>query len=110
MTAYRTNHLYETNLMSNSAADTAPRMMTRKDAPTMCMVCREEVKMIAAEKAATICQCSRRIIYRWIEEGGLHFTEMPDGEVLICGRSLSKKMDELDSTTDRLPRRNSANK
>lgn len=49
MTAYRTNHLYETNLMSNSAADTAPRMMTRKDAPTMCMVCREEVKMIAAE-------------------------------------------------------------
>jgi len=64
--------------------------------------------MIAAEKAAAICHCSRRKIYRWIEEGDLHFFEAPDGEVLVCGRSLSRKMDELDSITDRLSECNAA--
>jgi len=73
-----------------------------KDLPTACPICGEEVSMIVAEKAATVCQCSRRKIYRWIEEGDLHFFEGPDGEVLVCGRSLSRKMDELESTTDKL--------
>jgi predicted site-specific integrase-resolvase len=62
--------------------------------------------MILAEKAATVCQCSRRRIYRWIEDGELHFIETPRGEALVCGRSLSKKMDELDSATDKLSAHN----
>ncbi|MGH9832162.1 MAG: hypothetical protein ACREBD_02790 [Blastocatellia bacterium] len=61
--------------------------------------------MILAEKAAAVCQCSRRRIYRWIEDGDLHYIETPDGEVMVCGRSLSRKMDELDCTTNRLYRR-----
>jgi predicted site-specific integrase-resolvase len=55
--------------------------------------------MIPAEIAATVCQCSRRKIYRWIEDGDLHFFEMSDGEVLVCGRSLSQKMDKFDART-----------
>jgi len=74
-------------------------------APTWCPVCREEVGMILAEKAAVVCQCSRRRIYRWVEDGDLHYTETLDGEVLVCGRSLSRKMDELDCSTNRLYRR-----
>jgi len=68
----------------------------------------EDVKMIAAEKAASTCDCNRRRIYRWIEDGHLHFIETPDGELLVCGRSLSRKMDELDSITDRLSERNAS--
>jgi excisionase family DNA binding protein len=94
--------------MSDSGIDAAAvREMQRLqvEVPMVCLICREEVKMIAAETAAAVCQCSRRKIYRWIEDGGLHFVEMRDGEVLVCGRSLSKKMDELDSTADKLSQR-----
>ncbi len=108
MTAGPTNQPDETNRMSDSGVDAAAVREMRQlhvEVPTVCLICREEVKMIAAEKAAAICQCSRRKIYRWIEEGDLHFIEMPDGEVMVCGRSLSRKMDELDSNTDKLSRR-----
>jgi hypothetical protein len=77
------------------------------NAPMWCPICREEVGMILAEKAAVVCQCSRRRIYRWIEDGDLHYTETADGEVMVCGRSLAQKMDELDCTTNRLRRRDS---
>ena len=73
---------------------------------TWCHDCGEEVRMILAEKAATVCQCSRRRIYRWVEDGDLHYTEMPNGDLMVCGRSLSKKMDELDSVTNKLSTRN----
>src|SRR5262245_51099383 len=73
---------------------------------TWCPNCQEEVRMILAEKAAIICQCSRRKIYRWVEGGDLHYLEMPDGDLMVCGRSLSRKMDELDSATNRLSVRN----
>jgi hypothetical protein len=102
---------YETNPISDHGVDA---LATHKldqlnvEAQTACRICGENVNMIAAEKAATNCHCSRRKIYRWIEEGDLHFFETPDGEVLVCGRSLSRKMDELDSITDRLSERNAS--
>jgi hypothetical protein len=105
MSARGTSLLYKTNLMNDSEVDIlATRELDQLniEAVTACKICGEDVKMIAAEKAAAICHCSRRKIYRWIEEGDLHFFETPDGEVLVCGRSLSRKMDELDSITDRL--------
>ncbi len=101
MNSYQTRRIDETNHAFEAAA-TVEMSRSRQEAPTVCLICREEVTMIAAEKAATVCQCSRRKIYRWIEDGDLHFLETPCGEVLVCGRSLSKKMDELDSNTDRL--------
>jgi hypothetical protein len=105
MSAHGTSLLYETNQTSDSGVDAlATREMDQLNIETLsaCRVCGDGVKMIAAEKAAALCQCSRRKIYRWIEEGDLHFFETLDGEVLVCGRSLSRKMDDLDSTTDKL--------
>lgn len=80
----------------------------RSDSPqtTWCPDCEVEVRMILAEKAATLCQCSRRRIYRWVEDGDLHYKELANGDLMVCGRSLSKKMDELDSATNRLSTRN----
>jgi predicted site-specific integrase-resolvase len=62
--------------------------------------------MVLAEKAATICQCSRRRIYRWVEDGDVHYAEMPNGDVMVRGRSLARKMEELDTTTNKLSPRN----
>lgn len=110
MASYQTNLLYETNLMTNPGMDIMANSgipESFNEVPTECLICREEVKMIAAEIAATVCKCSRRKIYRWIEDGDLHFFEMPDGEVLVCGRSLSQKMDELGVRTDRFSKRKS---
>lgn len=67
-----------------------------------CDSCGEGVGLITAERAATLCQCSRRKIYRWIEEGELHFKELVDGAVLVCGRTLAHKIEELNVTTNQL--------
>lgn len=64
-----------------------------------CAKCGAEGQMLTAETAATICQCSRRVIYRWIEEGSLHFVELADRSVMVCGRSLNEKMEDLESST-----------
>lgn len=69
---------------------------------TCCDQCTGNVGLITAERAATLCQCSRRKIYHWIEEGHLHFVELADGAVLVCGRTLAKKIEELSSSTDKL--------
>jgi hypothetical protein len=58
----------------------------------------EEARMIAAEEAAIIGRISRRVIYRWIDIGALHFIETPEGEVLVCGSSLSGKLDDAYAT------------
>jgi len=101
--------LYDTNRTCDSVVDalaTNEMDQLNIEALAACLICGEDVKMIAVEKASTVCHCSRRKIYRWINDGDLHFFEAPDGEVLVCGRSLSQKMDELGSITERLSRRN----
>ena len=111
MVAHGTILHYKTNRTSDSGDYyMAARKMDQLiiEALVVCRIYGEDVKMIADEKAATLRHCSRRKIYRWIEEGDLHFFETPDGEALVCGRSLSRKMDELDSTTDKLSERNAA--
>ena len=64
-----------------------------------CAGCDTGGLMISAERAATICQCSRRLIYRWIDEGSLHFRELPDGAVLVCGVTLAAKLEQLENAT-----------
>ena len=70
--------------------------------PTCCDQCTGQVGLVTAERAATLCQCSRRKIYHWIDEGHLHFIELVDGTVLVCGRTLGKKIEELSSNTNEL--------
>lgn len=60
------------------------------------------IGMVSAERAANICQCSRLKIYRWIDEGDLHYVELPDGAVLVCGKTLAHKIEELSVNTDKL--------
>jgi hypothetical protein len=67
---------------------------------TVCALC--GTGLLAIEKAAVLCQCSRRLLYRWVEQGKLHFTELADGTVLICGHTLSEQINQRDAATVRL--------
>ncbi|MDQ3586540.1 MAG: hypothetical protein M3407_12285 [Acidobacteriota bacterium] len=53
-----------------------------------CAECAAEVEMLTPEEAAATAGVGARIIYRRIEAGQLHFTETPDGRLLICFRLL----------------------
>ena len=59
-------------------------------------------KLLSAEQAATIIQSTRRQIYRWVEQGALHFHEAADGSVMICSHSLLEQVERLESATARL--------
>jgi len=54
-----------------------------------CADCRKRVLMVEASDAARLAGISTRALYRSIESGQVHFTEAPDGSVLICESSVS---------------------
>lgn len=54
-----------------------------------CGRCGQRVRMIPVDEAATIAGVSSRTIYRWADDEKLHFTETPDGRLLICRESIS---------------------
>jgi excisionase family DNA binding protein len=44
--------------------------------------------MITPEEAAAILRLTPRTIYSWVEAAKIHFTEQPEGHLLICLDSL----------------------
>ena len=54
-----------------------------------CKDCRKTVQMVTADQAAAIVQISSRAIYRAIEDGELHFLEMPT--LFVCRDSLCSR-------------------
>jgi len=44
--------------------------------------------MLPPDEAANVAGVSTRVIYTRIEAGSLHFNELPDGRLLVCGPSL----------------------
>jgi hypothetical protein len=60
-----------------------------------CPTCREQVRMLTPDEAATACGASPRRIYQQIEADQLHFTETGAGRLLICLNSLLKTGDGL---------------
>jgi hypothetical protein len=55
-----------------------------------CEACAAQVKMASAGEAASVAGVSQRTIYRWVETEKLHFSETPEGWLLICLNSLPK--------------------
>jgi hypothetical protein len=58
--------------------------------PGWCPECGEQVQMLTPDGAALVAGLSLRTIYRQVEAGRLHFSEVPEGPLLICPNSLSK--------------------
>ena len=53
-----------------------------------CERCRKETRMISVDEAAAVAGISARTVYRRVEEDLVHFTETPEGGLLICITSL----------------------
>ncbi len=53
-----------------------------------CEGCGSEVRMLTPDEAAALARTTVRAIYRWIEAEKIHFTETPDGLLLVCLSSL----------------------
>jgi LSD1 subclass zinc finger protein len=54
-----------------------------------CAACRATVSMLTPDQAAALAGVTPRTIYRWIEAGRVHYTEVPDGSLMICQKSLT---------------------
>lgn len=54
-----------------------------------CDRCAEPSGMITPDEAGALCNVSTRTVYRWLETGGIHFSETAEGLLLICLSSLA---------------------
>ena len=83
------------------AAPMATQKISRPSmqAPTYCTVCGSG--LLPLEKAARLCQRSPRQIYRWIDENLLHYRELADGTIMVCGQALASQVGEVESAAKR---------
>jgi hypothetical protein len=54
-----------------------------------CDGCAKEVSMLTVDEAAMMTRSTSRMIFKLVEAGRLHFTETPEGKLLICFNSLA---------------------
>jgi hypothetical protein len=87
--------LFATNVFDTQGI--APNCALPQVAPTHCTVCGSG--MLLLERAARLSRCNRRVLYRWVEAGRLHFCELADGSVAICGKTLAAQVNELETNT-----------
>lgn len=62
---------------------------SKPESYAVCAACARNVLMLTAEDAANNCRFSLRVIFRFIENGQIHFQETPDGSLLVCLASLA---------------------
>ena len=55
-----------------------------------CADCSRHVEMLSVDEAALFAQVNSRTIFRWAESGALHFSETPEGLMLICAVNLDR--------------------
>jgi hypothetical protein len=79
----------------------APNCVPPQVAPSYCGECGSGLLLL--EKAARLCQRTPRTLYRWVEQGQLHFCELADGTVMVCGRTLAEQVNEKEFVPAQLP-------
>jgi len=55
-----------------------------------CAECPETGVMITPEQAAMMIGTNIRAIFRWLEAGRVHYSETPEGSLLVCPDSILK--------------------
>jgi hypothetical protein len=53
-----------------------------------CPACSDRIAMVKPEEAARLSRVSLRTIFRWVEDGCVHFTETFNHGILICLASI----------------------
>lgn len=64
----------------------------QKSVESWCPGCGARVKMVGLKEAVAIAAVRRRVIFRQIENGQLHFSETTPGALLICLNSLLRQI------------------
>lgn len=49
-----------------------------------CAMCPDKAGMLTPREAAERAGVSQRTVYRWVEDGRIHFAETADGSLLVC--------------------------
>jgi hypothetical protein len=52
-----------------------------------CPICGARGSLATVAEAARVSRVSERTIHRWVEDARVHFTETPQGRLLICLKS-----------------------
>jgi hypothetical protein len=53
-----------------------------------CSQCAGAQPMLTAGEAARLVGVSQRVVFRWLDQGRVHFCETPEGEVYLCAACL----------------------
>jgi hypothetical protein len=64
-----------------------------------CRRCGDEMAMVAPERAAAMFLTSVRAIYRWVEEGVVHYDETRGGWPVVCRDSVRAAVTGSESAT-----------
>jgi len=82
------NKMSGKNRRTVTTIETRELWIVRKNAPQIseifCSTCPHEVVMLTPQEAARHAGVSQRAVYRWVEDGRLHFVETADGDLLVC--------------------------
>jgi hypothetical protein len=72
--------------------ETSEMLIFRRTPPPQrvwCQKCGPDTEMISPDAVSLVTGTSARTIYRMIEAGRVHFTETPDGALLVCISALA---------------------
>ncbi|MFN7929577.1 MAG: hypothetical protein U0Y68_16850 [Blastocatellia bacterium] len=53
-----------------------------------CSQCSGAETMLTPGEAARLAGVSQRIVFRWLDQGEIHFCETPEGDVYLCAACL----------------------
>jgi hypothetical protein len=57
--------------------------------PALCEKCRaSDAILLSPEQASTVTSVPARLIYRWVEEGSIHYREVANGKLIVCVKTL----------------------
>jgi len=65
---------------------------SRRRTGVNCHQCAQPVDLVPLDDAMRLAAVNSRVIFRWIEEGRIHFAETAVGRVLVCPTSLLERV------------------
>ena len=66
----------------------------------LCAACMNGAEMLTPGEAAWWAGVSQRTVYRWMEDGRIHFAETSDGGLFVCLAPLSAGVGGLETIAD----------
>lgn len=61
----------------------------KKRSNSWCAPCGRQVEALTTDEAAVLAGVTSRTIFSWVEAGSVHYTETPEGLLLICPNSIA---------------------